>query len=123
LDALLEVFTLFIFYNLGDRPLSSRLIYFLAVIGINVDIGRLRTIKNYSYILARVVYYIRVLSVEKLLPSALRKENLDRDRKRFLKIRKQYLTNSAYSPISEAINILAYRKFITLTAGNSSNAY
>jgi hypothetical protein len=52
-------------YN--NMLLSYRLIQFLAVLGINLDIGCLYTVKNYLYILAGIVYYVRVLEVEKLL--------------------------------------------------------
>ena len=47
--------------------------HYLAVLGIDEETERLRTGNNYSYILARVVYYVRVLGVEILLPSARRK--------------------------------------------------
>jgi hypothetical protein len=67
------------------------LFYFLAVLEIDKEIGCLRTVKNYSYILASVVYYIQVLSVEKLLPAvgreALTDEDANRARERFLEKR------------------------------------
>ena len=37
--------------------------------GIDPEMERLRTAKNYSYMLAGVVYCTRVLGVEALLPS------------------------------------------------------
>ena len=45
---------------------------YLAVLGINTQTNRLRTAKNFSYMLARVVYCVRVLAVEKILPAAER---------------------------------------------------
>ena len=60
----------FFFTVTGDKLFSSRFVYFLTVLGINSDTNRLRTAKNYLYILASVVYCMRVLSVEYLLPSA-----------------------------------------------------
>ena len=54
------------------------------MLGINSEIDRLRTAKHYSYMLASIVYCVRVLAVEKLLPAAQRDEQTDEDRDRFL---------------------------------------
>jgi hypothetical protein len=78
-EVLLKLFASFFFTSTGDKPFSSGLVYFLAVLGINSDINRLRTAKNYSYMLASVVYYMRVLSVEHLLPSASRDKQTNKD--------------------------------------------
>jgi hypothetical protein len=37
------------------------------VLGIDGEIGRLRIAKNYSFMLAGIVYGVRVLSIKKLL--------------------------------------------------------
>jgi hypothetical protein len=37
------------------------------VLGIDGEMGRLRTAKNYSFMLAGMVYGVRVLGIEKLL--------------------------------------------------------
>lgn len=120
---LLNLLTSFFFTTTGDKPFSSGLIHFLAVLGIDSDTNRLRTAKNYSYMLAGVVYCMRVLSVEKLLPSACRDEQTDEDRERFLEHREKYLSDGSYSPMSEALSLLAYGKYVALAAGNSGNAY
>jgi len=73
--------------------------------------------------LAGIVYYIRVIAVEALLPSAMRKEQGDSDREGFLQKRKEFLADGSYSPMSEMLSLLAYRKFVALNAGNSGNAY
>ena len=123
LEALLDLLTSFFFTTTGDKPFSSGLVHFLAVLGIDSDTNRLRTAKNYSYMLAGVVYCMRVLSVEKLLPSACRDEQTDEDRQRFLEHREKYLADGSYSPMSEALSLLAYGKYVALAAGNSGNAY
>jgi hypothetical protein len=123
LEALLDALASFIFESVGDQPFSSGLIHFLAVLGIDAEANRLRTAKNYSYMLAGVVYCIRVLAVEKLLPAGGRDEQTDGDRERFLHARDKYLADGSYSPMSEAISLLAYGKYIAMTAGNSGNAY
>jgi hypothetical protein len=66
---------------------------------------------------------MRVLGLEKLLLAAQRDEQTDEDRELFLQKRRQYLANSSYSPMSKTISLLAYRKFVALTASNSGNAY
>ena len=123
LEALLDALASFIITSTGDKPFSSGLVHFLAVLGIDADMNRLRTAKNYSYMLAGMVYCMRVLSVEKLLPSACRNEQTDEDRERFLQHREKCLADGSYSPISEALSLLAYSKHAALAAGNSGNAY
>ena len=120
---LLNLLTSFFFTTTGDKLFSSRLIYFLAVLGINSDTNRLRTAKNYSYMLAGVVYCMRVLSVEKLLLSACCDKQTNKDCERFLEHREKYLLNSLYSLISEALSLLAYSKYVALAASNLGNAY
>jgi hypothetical protein len=71
--------TSFFFTLTGNKLFSSRLVYFLAVLGINSNANCLRTAKSYSYILAGVAYCMRVLSVEKLLLSARYKEQTNKD--------------------------------------------
>lgn len=123
IEATLQVFESFIFESTGDNPFSSGLIHFLAVLGIDGAMDRLRTAKNYSYMLAGVVYCTRVVAVEALLPSAKRNEQGDMEREEFLRKRKDFLSDGSYSPMSEMLSLLAYGKFIALNAGNSGNAY
>ena len=57
-EALLASISSFIFTTYHPVALSTGLIQFLAVLGIDVDTGRLRTAKNYLYILAGMVYCV-----------------------------------------------------------------
>jgi hypothetical protein len=123
MQVLLDTLTAFFFALTSGKPLSNGLVHFLAVLGIDTELGRLRTAKNYLYMLAGVVYCVCVLSVEKLLLSACRDEQTNKDWQRFLTARKQYLANGLYSLISETINMLAYGKHVALAAGNAGNAY
>jgi len=122
-EALLASISSFIFTTYHPVALSTGLIQFLAVLGINVDTGRLRTAKNYSYMLAGIVYCVRVLALEKLLPGGQRDTQTEEDRDSFLATRHKQLADGTFSPISEMISMLAYGKHIRLTAGNSGNAY
>jgi hypothetical protein len=107
----------------GDNPLDSGLLHFLAVLGIDANTHRLRTAKNYSYMLAGVVYCMRVLSVEQLLPYAHRNAQTDQDREHFLQQREKYLADGSHSPMSEALSLLAYSKHVALQTSNAGNAY
>jgi hypothetical protein len=113
----------FIFQSVSNDLFRSGLLHFLAVLGINSEIDRLRTAKNYLYMLTSVVYCVRVLAVEKLLPAAQRDKQTDKNRDRFLAKRQKFLANRLYSPISKIISLLAYGKSVALAAGNSSNTY
>jgi hypothetical protein len=123
IDALLASLASFIFMQYLREPLSCRFVQFLAILGINGEIGRLRTAKNYSFMLAGVVYCVRVLGIEKLLPAGGRDDQTEADREHFMKMREKYLADGSFSPISKIINLLAIGKHIRLNAGNSSNAY
>ena len=99
------------------------MLHFLAVLGINGEMDCLRTAKHYSYMLASIVYCVRVLTVEKLLPAAERNEQTNKNRDRFLAERQKFLADRSFSPISEIISLLAYSKLVALAASNSGNAY
>jgi hypothetical protein len=93
------------------------------MLGINREIGRLRIAKNYSFILAGIVYSIRVLSIKKLLPVDRCDKQTKADREHFIKIQESYLADRLFSLISKIINLLAIGKYIRLNIGNSSNTY
>jgi hypothetical protein len=98
-------------------------VQFLAVLGINTETKRLRTAKNYLYMLAGMVYCAQVLGVEKLLPAAERDKQTEDNCNSFLQMHKKHLANSLYSPMSKIISLLAYSKHAALNKGNAGNAY
>ena len=61
---MLKLLALFIFQNISNDPFNSGFIYFLTILRINEELNRLQTTNNFSFILAGVVYYIRVLAVK-----------------------------------------------------------
>jgi hypothetical protein len=83
----------------------------------------LRIAKNYLFMLAGIVYGVRVLGIKKLLLVDRRDKQTKADREYFIKIRESYLADRLFSLISEIINLLAISKYIRLNIGNSSNAY
>jgi hypothetical protein len=114
---------LFILISYSNKALSSSLVQFLAVLGINIETKRLCTAKNYLYMLAGMVYCAWVLGVEKLLPAAERDEQTKDNCDSFLQMRKKHLANNSYSLMSEMISLLAYGKHAALNEGNAGNAY
>ncbi|KAJ4329600.1 hypothetical protein N0V87_010726, partial [Didymella glomerata] len=122
-EALLASISPFIFTTYHPVVLSTGLIQFLAVLGYDTGTDRLRTAKNYSYILAGMVYCVRVIAVEALLPGSQRSSQSEQDRDRFVEMRQKYLGDGSFSPMSEMISMLAYGKHIGLSAGNSGNAH
>jgi hypothetical protein len=53
---------------------KSAVLHFLAVLGIDKEIGRLHQANDFLYILAGIVYYVRVLAVKIILPSTERED-------------------------------------------------
>jgi hypothetical protein len=72
IDTLLKLIKSFIFVTVRGDVFSSGLLHFLAVLSIDKEMGRLRKANDFSYILARVVYYTRIFAVEAILPLAER---------------------------------------------------
>ena len=64
-----------------------------------------------------------MLRVKKLLPVAGRDKQTEDKCDRFLDMRKKYLADGSYSPMSEMISLLAYSKHAALNEGNAGNAY
>ncbi|KAF1359099.1 hypothetical protein EJ07DRAFT_32587, partial [Lizonia empirigonia] len=123
MDALLKSIGSFIFTKYHPEALSTGLMQFLAVLGIDSDTGRLRTAKHYSYMLAGMVYCVRVIGAEELLPGGQRNTQTEQGRDRFVEMRHKYLADGTFTPMSAMISMLAYGKHVALTTGNSGNAY
>jgi hypothetical protein len=100
---------------------DSALVHFLAVLGIDAKMGRLRTANHYSYVLAGMVYCVWVLGAKILLPSQDREQQGDPERQRFLQMRRDFLADGSYSAMSTMLSLLAYSKFIALNTGNAGS--
>jgi hypothetical protein len=120
---MIRLFKGFIFQTIGDQPFSSPIIHFLAVLGIDIDCNRLHRAKDFLYILAGVVYYVRVVGIEILLPSSQQSNQGTQDRESFLEKRRQFLTDGSYSVTSTMLSLLTYRKAIALNTGNKGLVY
>ena len=64
---MLELYKILILDKFIISEFEYLLVYFYMILGINGENERLRRVVAYLYILARVVYYIRVLFVEIIL--------------------------------------------------------
>jgi hypothetical protein len=62
---------------------KSAILHFLAVLGINKETRQLREANDFSYMLAGMVYYIRVIVVEIILPLEEREDQDNKDDKQF----------------------------------------
>lgn len=74
MKALLDFYESLIFQRVRGDVFKSAVLHFLAMLGVDEEIGRLRQANDFSYMLAGVVYCVRVLAVEIILPSTKRED-------------------------------------------------
>jgi hypothetical protein len=118
---MLELCRTFIFYTFTGSEFECGLVHFCAILGIDGENNRLRRASDYTYMLAGLVYDVRILAVEILLPSHEREEQA-RDgtaREYFLQQRAMYLADGTSTPMSTMISLLAYGKHIAMNEGNA----
>jgi len=123
LNILFKLMESIIFQILDHKPFESPLIHFLAILGIDEQTNRLRKADNYSFMLAGVVYCVRVMAAEILLPIAKRKDQGEAERKYFLDKRKRCLADGSYSPMSIMISLLAYGRYIAFNTSNAGSTH
>ncbi len=112
--ALLQFYDSLIFQRVRGDVFRSAVLHFPAVLGINEEIGRLRRANDFSYILAGVVYCVRVMAVEIILPSAERDDQDEEDDRRFQQVRAEYLADGSYSVMSKMLSMLTYGKHLAM---------
>lgn len=120
-QALLEFYESLIFQHVRGDTFKSAILHFLAVLGINEETRRLREANDFSYMLAGMVYCIRVIAAEIILPSEEREDQDDEDDERFKQIRDNFLADGTYSVMSKALSILAYGKSIAMNHSNAGS--
>jgi hypothetical protein len=121
LKALLDFYESLIFQHVRGDTFKSTILHFLAVLGIDEETKRLRQANDFSYILAGIVYCIRVIAVEVILPSGEREDQGAEDDERFKRTRDDFLADGTYSVMSKALSILAYGKSIAMNHGNAGS--
>lgn len=118
LEALMEFSETFIFHKIYRHPFENPTIHFLAVLGIDEENKRLRTGNDYSYMLAGLVYCLRVVALERLLPLARREQQGEAEVESFLECRRKYLADGSMSAMSTMISLLAYGKYLAMNHSN-----
>jgi hypothetical protein len=122
-SAVLDFSRSFIFHKVYHKPFESPMLHFMAVLGIDEENNRLKEANDYSYMLAGLVYCIRVIGLELLLPSKNRQQQADADYETFLLQRRQFLADGSMSVASNMISLLAYGKHIALNYGNAGGVF
>lgn len=119
MKALLDFYESLIFQGVRRDVFKSAILHFLAVLGIDEEINQLRQANDFSYMLASIVYCVRVLAVEIILPSTEREDQNEEDDKRFRQVRGEYLADGSYSVMSKMLSMLAYSKHLAMNHSNS----
>ena len=119
MKALLAWYESLIFQKVRADVFKSAIMHFLSVLGINEEDYRLRQANDFSYMLAGMVYCMRVVGVEVILPVGEREEQGDEDDKRFRQVRDEYLADGTYSVMSKMLSLLAYGKSVAMSHNNA----
>ncbi|KAG5927686.1 hypothetical protein E4U60_007959 [Claviceps pazoutovae] len=98
-------------------------IYFMAILGITPEHGTLREAQDYSYMLAELVYCVRVISLELLLPSKNGDLQGIPEIQNFFVERKKYLQDGSMGVLPCMISLLAYGKNIAMDYGNVGSVF
>lgn len=116
---LLEFLETVIFQYVRGTGFSNVLLHFLAVLGINEQTRRLRAANDFSYMLGGVVYCVRLVAIEIIMPKESRRTESKADDKRFLKLRSKHLADGSFSAMAHMVSLLAYSKHIALNHTNA----
>jgi hypothetical protein len=121
LKALLDFYESLVFQHVRGDTFKSAILHFLAVLGIDEETRRLRQANDFSCMLAGIVYCMRVIAVEVILPSEEREDQGDEDDERFKRTRDDFLADGTYSVMSKALSMLAYGKSIAMNHSNAGS--
>lgn len=119
MQALLDFYESLIFQGVRGDVFKGAILHFLAVLRIDEEINRLRQANDFSYMLAGVVYCVRVLAVEIILPSIEREDQNEEDYRHFRQVRGEHFADGSYSVMSKMLSMLAYSKHLAMNHGNS----
>ncbi|KAF2024706.1 hypothetical protein EK21DRAFT_25931, partial [Setomelanomma holmii] len=82
------------------QPFEGGLVHFLAALGVNPDMLRLRTAPEYSSLLGSLVYGVRVLAAEAFLPSEQRDKQGAAETRMLLQQRSCHLVDGSHRLMS-----------------------
>ena len=123
LERLSAVFQVLIVQHVRGDTVKSALIHFSPFLESTRTRARLREADDFSYMLAGVVYRVRVLAAEILLPSVEREQQGDDNDKRFQRLREECLADGSYIVMSKMLSLLLYGKSLALNHGNSGAVF
>ncbi|CCE28914.1 uncharacterized protein CPUR_02604 [Claviceps purpurea 20.1] len=115
-ESIMEFSRCVVIQHVCDSDFANPVIHFMAVLGIHANRGTLREGQDASPILAGLVYCVRVISSELLLPSKGTRGPLEYQN--FRDQRRTYLQDGSMGLLPALISLLAYAKKI---AKNYSN--
>ncbi|KAG5934648.1 hypothetical protein E4U59_006071 [Claviceps monticola] len=95
----------------------------MAILGINPEHGTLREAQDYSYMLAELVYCVRVISLELLLPSKNGDLRGIPEIQIFFVERMKYLQDGSMGMLPCMISLFAYGKNIAMDYGNVGSVF
>lgn len=105
----------FIFQSIkGLDRFDSVMVHFAAVMGISDEGTNLLLGDRCSFKFAGFIYCIRVLFLEHVLPTSMRRDMTARDIDHFLDMRAKFLVVGGYNPTGELIKWLGYGKVMSL---------
>ena len=109
----------FIFQSIkGLDRFDSVMVHFAAVMGISDEGTNLLLGDRCSFKFAGFIYCIRVLFLEHVLPTSMRREMTAGDIDHFLDMRAKFLVVGGYNPTGELIKWLGYGKVMSLQKVN-----
>ncbi|KAL2203436.1 hypothetical protein CC79DRAFT_1390855 [Sarocladium strictum] len=91
--------------------------HFIAVLGIDGELGQLRLVYLFTYVLAGLVYVGRALLLEFAIPARERGTIKDLEG-RFAAVRNEWLCKATYSPMGYTLSLLLYGKKIARETGS-----
>ncbi|KAG5913929.1 hypothetical protein E4U61_006305 [Claviceps capensis] len=113
-DSILVFSRSIIMQHVSGSNFVNPTIYFMAILGINLEHGTLREAQDYSYMLTGLVYCVRVINLELLLPSKNGDSEGIPEIHNFFVERKKYLQDGSMGVLPCMISLLAYGKNIAM---------
>ena len=101
-----------VFKKLYDAKFGCALIHIMAVLSIDRENNRLKEGNEYSFVIAGLMYMIRLVAAEARLPHRLRATQGEAEYEAFLTVRAEYLADGSRSVVGDVLSLLAYAKHI-----------
>jgi superfamily II DNA or RNA helicase len=100
-------------YDIFDSPL----LHFMGVLAVDERKGRFKGPEHFTYTLAGVIYCGRVMMTEHTFPKALREDKRPR-LKKLKKMRRKYLVDDSFTPMSHLLDWLGFGKYLAKEVGS-----